>query len=987
MTQTGRTGWTSIPVYIIAALLAPALLAQQRQQQPGPARSANAPAPRGGGGGLADLNDDALISELAARGLDTLLDRAFDQNNVPQERRAGVRAFGALRELTDKAKPPTAERRLALINQVVAGARVVLPNLKDPSKLMEYASLLLAEGVMREVNLLEYWGDNPTTQARLRPVMETVAAMLDRAVEEAEAQKAQVEKRMNNPNDRAQAEQWMKLEETVATAKYTRHMADYYHALALPKGPAGLAGRAKIADAAIAYLKEIDTPDYGVQPVVRNRTAKLLMAKGDYAGASGVFQTVIDKKGLKPEPDPFQQYEARYFSAVCELETGNLDAARKSLADLLKWQKENLPKDAEVQKGVAAAADMMQYRIHMAVADAERKAGREDAARKGEAAAVEVLMKLAERPDLRPIIFDQLVERMELKGSMKDLDTLVLRALVQKGVAERDRPADQMADAQVLTRAIEAAQALVARKGAKGVDDRTVESAEFLIPTFLERLGRKVEAANAYLDFIAKYPQSLQRETAFNNAGALIVMDLRRGPDKGNKEVVDVWTRFLPIAIEKPFNRTDLAFDYAERLRADEKYKDAAEYYGRVPQNDARYLSAMYNRMVSLYSLLLVSPPGDARRQLATDVVRLAEQTKKLAADFMAKAADDKERSRHQLKVAGATLTIAEVTAGEQSDPQKTLKALEQFEDEVKGLPGSQDMLNRGLFLRIKSLMGAERYDDATRALVGLLEKSGGQQGQEIVFDLLSRLNEDYSEAEAAGDTKTMRALAQNRARLSGFLVQWARDHKNPDINKRLYSYSVYDAESKLRAGMLSEDPKQLREALEAFRKLLDSGMREKYRRELEGNPKADPEYPHPNVLLGIGLAAFQLKDYQVARENLGRLVVDRKLGSAKLEKVDEKTSETRYVDNEYYWEAWYKLLRSNVELHKQSKNDPAAQAALENTKAGMKRLYIQGDVGGQKWKAEFERLRTEIIPDFDPKAVKPATAPAPAPTIPEPAK
>lgn len=986
MTQTRRTGRTSIPAFIIAALLAPALLAQQRQQpaqRPGTPRATNAPAPRGGG--LADLNDDALISELAARGLDTLLDRAFDLNNVPQERRAGVRAFGALRELTDKAKPPTAERRLALINQVVAGARVVLPNLKDPAKLMEYASILLAEGVMREVNLLEYWGDNPTTQARLRPVMETVAAMLDRAVEEAEAQKVIVEKRMNNPNDRAQAEQWMKLEEAVSTAKYTRHMADYYYVLSLPKGPAGAQDRAKIADAAIAYLKEMDTPDYGVQPVVRNRAAKLLMAKGDFAGAREVFQTVIDKKDLKPEPDPFQQYEARYFSGVCELATGNLDAARKSLADLLKWQKENLPKDAEVQKGVGAAADMMQYRIHMAVADAERKAGREDAARKGEAAAVEVLMKLAERPDLRPIIFDQLVERMELKGSIKDLDTLVLRALVQKGVAERDRPADQTADERVLARAIEAAQALVARRGSKGVEDRTVESAEFLIPTFLERSGRKVEAANAYLDFIAKHKQSLQREAAFNSAGALIVMDLRRGPDKGNNEVVDVWTRFLPVAIEKPFNRTDLAFDYAERLRAEEKYKEAADYYGRVPESDPRRLSAMYLRTVSLYSLLLQSPPGDARRQLAAEVVRLAEQTKKLAADAMANATDDKDRARHQLKVAGATLTIAEVTAGEQNDPQKTLKALEQFEDEVKGLPGSQDMLNRGLFLRIKSLMGAERYDDATRALVALLEKSGGQQGQEIVFDLLSRLNEDYSEAEAAGDAQTMRALAQNRARLSGFLVEWARGHKNPDINKRLYSYSVYDAESKLRAGMLARDEKQLRDALGAFHKLRSPEMVELYRKEAAGNPRVDPEYPHPNVLLGIGLAAFELKDYKAVQENLGRLVVDRKLGSAKLEKVDEKTSETRYVDNENYWEAWYKLLRSNVELHKQNKDDPAAQAALENSKAGLKRLYIQGDVGGQKWKAEFERLRTEIIPDFDPKAVKPATATAPA--APEPVK
>src|SRR3954452_24353050 len=152
--------------------------------------------------------------------------------------------------------------------------------------------------------------------------------------------------------------------------------------------------------------------------------------------------------------------------------------------------------------------------------------------------------------------------------------------------------------------------------------------------------------------------------------------------------------------------------------------------------------------MVSLYSLLMQSGTsdkgaaqwavqGEARKQLAAEVLRLAGEAKKLAADAMAKDPDDKERARQQLKVAGATLTTAEVAAGEQNDQKRTLEALAQFEAEVKGLPGAQEMLNRALFLRIKSLMGSGQYDEATRALVALLEKTGGQQGPEIVFDLL----------------------------------------------------------------------------------------------------------------------------------------------------------------------------------------------------------------------------------------------------------
>src|SRR4051812_2823063 len=374
-----------------AAVAVPALAQQQQQQRGQPSRAnttriapAGTAAPQAQvqaqrGAGLNDLNDDALISELASRGLDSLLDRAFDVNRVPADRRAGIRAFGALRELTDKRKPPTAERRAALISQVVAGLRVVLPMQKDPSKLLEYASLLLSEGVARDVNLLEFWGENPATQARLRPVIEAVIAMLDKAAEEAEAQKAAVEKRMVNPNDRAAADLWTKLDETASTAKYTRHMADYDHALSIPSGPAGQAQRAKIVDEAVTYLKDLDNAEVTLQPIGRNRMAKLLMTKGDFAGAKELFQTVIDKKGITPEPAPFQQYEARCFSTVCDLEAGKLDEARKRLADLLKWQKENL-KGEEAQKGVSAAADMMQYRIHMAAAEAERKAGREEQA-------------------------------------------------------------------------------------------------------------------------------------------------------------------------------------------------------------------------------------------------------------------------------------------------------------------------------------------------------------------------------------------------------------------------------------------------------------------------------------------------------------------------------------------------------------------------------------------------------------------------------
>ena len=892
------------------------------------------------------------------------------------------------------------------MQQVVTGAKSVLPSLRDPAKLMEYATLLLTEGALRDVNLLEYWGENPATQRRLRPVIEAVLAMLDKAAAESDASKAEVEKKMTNANDRAAADRWMKLEELAQTARFTRHMAAYYLALALPRDKPGMAERAKVADGAAEFLKEFDVEDSNVQAAVRNRVAKLLMAKGDYAAAEDVFQTVIAGKGIKPPPTPTEQYEARYFAAVSELEAGNVDGARKALTELVNWQQANLPRDDTTQKGVAAAAEMLQYRIHQSVADAAKAKGDAGSAEKANAAAVEVLTKLSnDRPDLRPIISEQLVERVDITRGVEKLDPLLLRALVQKGVGERDKGEGEKADPEVLKRAIAAAQEIARRRGQSGVDEQLAQSAELLVPSFLEKMGRKVEAAEAYLAFLDQHKEKTsQTDTAFNAAGTLIVMDLRRGSDKGNKEVVAVWERFLPLAIER-FGRLGLAYDYADRLRANKKYKEAAAYYARVPQNDPRYLSAKYLQMISLTSLLdqtqgpatqPAQPPaqgsdakpapqgpqyvvqGEERQRLAGEIQKLAEQVRKMATDAMASAKDDAERARHQLKAAGATLTMADLAATELQDPKRTLAVLADFEKEVAGLPGAQDMLNRVLFLRVNSLMASGQLEQATKTLVGLLEKSGGQEGQEIVFSLLSRLNDEFDKAEAAGNEQAMRTIAQNRARLSGFLVEWARGNKNPDIAKRVYSYSVYDAESKRLAGTLAKDKKLLGDALAAFKRLLTPEMTALYRKEVAGT-RIDPEYPHVNVLLGVGLVNFELGDYEGSRDALGRLLVDRKLGTPKVEKIDERTNETRYEDNQPYWEAWYKLLRSNVEIHRKKPNDPVAQQGFQNAKDGLKRLYIIGDVGGEKWADEFEALRKELIPDFNPKPDPPPAEPVAA--------
>src|SRR5688572_1130542 len=170
-----------ISCFLLAYVLAaPDVSAQQRQGQQQPQQQPNQPA------GLDALPEDRLMTELANRGLDTLLERAFVVNKVPKERQDGIRTLGALRELSDPRSKLTARERQDRIAKIVTGIEQALPGLNDPRLLMQQASVLLRFGVERDVNTLEYWGENPRTQSSLRPVAQVVVKLYDKAAKVAE---------------------------------------------------------------------------------------------------------------------------------------------------------------------------------------------------------------------------------------------------------------------------------------------------------------------------------------------------------------------------------------------------------------------------------------------------------------------------------------------------------------------------------------------------------------------------------------------------------------------------------------------------------------------------------------------------------------------------------------------------------------------------------------------------------------------------------
>src|SRR5687767_12148456 len=174
----------------------------------GGARPAGAGAAPAGesGAGLDALSDDTVMTDLAARGQDTLLNRLFDVRKVPQAQRDRIVGLKAIEQLVEATKPdakplPNAQR-IRLVRESVAGLANLLPTLKNPDKLMTYAGALVRIGVEPDIDTLEYWGENSVTQARVRPVAKMASDMLQKVSVDAEAEHKRIEAAMKVPNDK-----------------------------------------------------------------------------------------------------------------------------------------------------------------------------------------------------------------------------------------------------------------------------------------------------------------------------------------------------------------------------------------------------------------------------------------------------------------------------------------------------------------------------------------------------------------------------------------------------------------------------------------------------------------------------------------------------------------------------------------------------------------------------------------------------------------
>lgn len=923
--------------------------------------------------GLDGLNEDRLLAELADRGLERLLERAFEINQVPQEKREGIRTLLALKELADPERKLSARQRRELVDRIVIGIEAALPSLSDPKILTRQAAALIQHGAEGHVNTLEYWGENTTTQAALRPVADTIIKLLNKAAEQAESAADEVANTIKSPNDPA-VERWKELSELAVAARFTRHgLGDYYLALSMDRADQN---REKFSANAIEYLKQFDNDRSNVQPLVRLRMGKLNMMKGDYAEAKRLFDSVADVSDeIKPAPQPAQQYEARYFSALSELFLDDTAAARKKLDSLAAWQKTTFADNPSALAGAEAAADMLRYRIHKKEAAlSNSETGQKDANK----AAMQALLALVRnRPEFRGIVYEQLMIEIPLDADFAALDTILLEAMIQKG-EEQLKTEDESIDKEALRRAAAAARALVGRKD---VDEQIIENATLLIPFFLERLERPAEAAEAFLDYIEKYPAN-QKNTALalDNAMGLIARLHKENPD--DPATIAAYGRFLPIAIGAPFHRIGLAYEHARRLQLNEKFAEAIRYYRLVPGDDRRFLQARFFEMAAIKQQLdeqHAALDETARARMLAEIQALADQVNELAAGAISDADDGQERLNARSLQVRSALLAADVARRGQNDPKRALQLLVDLENLVEGIEGGDDLLDEALFIRVQSHMALGQNTQATEALVRLLRTQGGGEGARIVFNLLEKLNADLDKARTADDQALIRELAVNRAMLSGFLVNWAEKNPNLDIRKFTYRYRIFDAATQHLAAALEEDPAarkaKLQRALSLYEAMQSPENAAEYQQTLDEAVRKNE--PDPAVMLGIGLIHYDLGNYQQSQQNLGLLLTEHKLGSATI--PVEENGRQKLIDNDPYWEATYKLLRSNIEL---AKSDIASREALEASRNHLKKLYIRDGrrVGGEKWGEQFEALRKEIIPDFrlddSVRSAPPATPP-----------
>jgi hypothetical protein len=849
--------------------------------------------------GLNSLTDDPLLNELASRGLSTLLDRAFDVDRVPPAQRKARLLLVAIGEL---GRPDlTDAQKHVLIDAVLKRLDDALPLLADADSLY-HAGLQLDSVTANDVAMLEYWGALPALQGLVRPVAEAQINLWDRCRTLADQAAAQAANLITNPDDSQDMQSYQRLKDISQFAFYRKAMAQYAQALATD---AADPSRPKVATAAADTLRQFDTPEQAtIRPQTRITLAKLAALAGDFPTAQHLFDSVIAASAtdFPQPPKPTDQYQARYFLVIARLDAKDADAAAKANDDLTAWLNQPSQSELAQSSGVQAAQSVLEYRLD----NLKSSLASDPATRANQAnAAVQVMQDLLQKqPALRPVIYRLLAANVPHDADLTAQDNLILQALLwqadtlrlsaQTGKEPNDQPGQQPSEQSPeqpdsateraqMERGINAADILVVRAthpGQASVPPPDIVGDAMLVKALvMERLGRDPEAAQSLLDFVQSNLASEKAPAAMSEAQRLI--GAMRASHANDPDVQAAYRRFLPIAIDSPFNQTVFAFEFARLLQSDGKLSQAIDTYRMVPATDRRYLLANYYQMLASAELLNQMRPDDSQRApLAASVQRLADTITPQAQAEINAATQPASGDTARSILVGTKLAAADLALREQHQPQRAIDLLTNIEPQIAQLPDPGPRMSQMLLIRVQAYLALGKYADSTNELVQLAQRDHQHAGQ-IVFDMLQNLDDQLDKAQAAGNLPRVRDAARNRAQLTGFLVDWAKNNPNPRIRKYAYGYSVFDAEVQRFAAVQETDPKSrqagLEKALARFNALDTPQGFEQYQaaRTPEQLAREQPHYD-PAVRLGVARTEFDMGQYQQSRAAFLDLLNDR---------------------------------------------------------------------------------------------------------------
>lgn len=988
---TGRTALLAAACTLALGTLAPA----QRAATPPKAAPA---APAAGLTGLAGklASDDALISEAANLELKSVLDYLFEKNKVPPEDRDGYLVIPALAEL-DNPKL-TARQRQERLQRIAGGIARVIEVKKNPADLMKINNQLVTSGILKPVNLLEFFGETPKTQSQLRPIAEAVDRIYQQAYKLADEQSKALEAKMVNLAAQSQyAQQYERLENLKGLANYSRGVNSYPLAMSIDRADPK---RAEAAKKGLEILAEYEDPEFKMQSSVRMTMAKLHMMIGDKAAVAEAKKKL--DLVLKDKDAPWgMKFEAVYFKALADVSGRDAATAKKSRDEATKFLKDSPGPNAEATKGAEAMMQMLDFRINATEAELlgpEKGKAANDLALK----ALEELQK--KRPDLTGVINEQMMARLPENPDLTKLPVLLLRALVARGQDEIYKREEEKLDIKAMDQGIAAAKQIVERQkaGKDGLTEDDADKTHIVMAAMLQRSGKKLQAAHAFLDHVEQYKEKERRKAAFDFAWSTVLEVRKEFP--GEPTTAELWNRFLPIATAPPFEVEDFFSDYgrmllqrnqdlmkgafsdAQRSKMIADAKKAAELFKKIQNPRAKMLVRYYELLA--YNQLLDIAGKDEKGEVKFWVARadaLAKEVRSEADRLMSGGSDAEKKTARSLKVNTTLLAVGlathDTTASRNETLQNAINMLANIEDEVKGLPGEVDLLSQALYMRIEYMMNLGKSEEALQSLSKYIE-TRGEESLQMLSRMIEELNTEFDLARNNNNTARMAELAGHQSTVSRFLVEQVSKSKNPKVAALLPDYRRFYANSLQKAAVLEKDEVKKRGYFDLALKTLTEDFNKL------GNDPLDPDPEKAlkqtsrltKMELDMALLHFELGNYEKSQPIFLKLLDGKKLGKPMIEQ--EVAGETKLVYNEVYWEVNYKLLETNLEIAKKLQGGNAADAEKMKQDAilRLKNLFISfKEPGGPRWSPKLETMLRELDPTWTPPK-EPASQPATQP-------